>query len=97
MENFVRGIWAFWKETWFSSKPLFFAEACGTVMGMTAATLMALQAPTPDLVSVFTLYLISAILLMYSNYKRHSSWMVVLMTFYAVTTFIGLVRLLSVY
>src|SRR5574343_1403288 len=97
MENFVRGIWAFWKETWFSSKRLFFAEACGTATGMSAATLMALQAPAPNLVLVFSLYLISAILLMYSSYKRHSSWMVVLMTFYAITTAIGLVRLFSVH
>jgi hypothetical protein len=97
MENFVRGIWAFWRETWFSSKRLFFAEAFGTFLGMTAATLMAMQALAPNLLLVFTFYLVSALLLMYSSYKRHSSWMVVLMTFYAITTSIGLVRLLSVY
>lgn len=93
MENFVRGIWAFWKETWRLDKVLFFAEAIGTALGMGAASIMAFQSPAPNLFAVFTMYFISAILLMYSNYKRHSSWMVVLMAFYSITTAIGLIKL----
>jgi hypothetical protein len=93
MENFVRGVWAFWKETWRLDKRLFFAEAIGTFLGMGAATMMGFQSPSPNLLWVFSMYLVSAILLVYSSYKRHSSWMVVLMAFYSITTTIGLLKL----
>lgn len=93
MENFVAGIIAFWRETWRTNKPLFWAEAIGTLCGMAAALTMSLQSPNPNLLVVFIFYIVSAILLMYSNYVRHSSWMVVLMTFYLVTTTYGLFRL----
>lgn len=93
MKNFVTGIIAFWQETWKTNKPLFWAEALGTFFGMAAAFVMAAMSPVPNLFIVFTFYIISAILLMYSNYIRHSSWMVVLMTFYLVTTTFGLYRL----
>jgi len=93
MENFVAGIIAFWQETWRTNKPLFWAEAIGTLCGMTAAFTMSIQSPNPNLLLVFTFYIISAILLMYSNYIRHSGWMVVLMTFYLVVTTYGLIRL----
>lgn len=89
----VRHIGAFWAETWRVSKPLFFAEMFGTLFGMTAATLMAIGSPTPDLLTVFMCYNISAVLLIYSNYMRHSAWMVVLMCFYLVTTVFGTIRL----
>ena len=90
----VRHIVAFWAETWRVSKKLFFAEMFGTLFGMAAAVLMAFQSPNPNLLAVFTCYNISAILLVYSNYKRHSSWMVILMTFYLITNIIGITKLL---
>lgn len=93
MENFVKGIFAFWQETWNANKPLFWAEALGTLFGMAAALVMAVMSPFPNLFIVFTFYIISAILLMYSNYVRHSGWMVVLMTFYLVTTTFGMFKL----
>lgn len=93
MKNFVAGILAFWRETWRTNKPLFWAEAIGTFCGMAAALIMGVMSPSPNLFAVFTFYIISAILLMYSNYVRHSSWMVVLMTFYLVTTIVGMFKL----
>lgn len=84
----------FWMETWKLNKTLFVAEAIGSLLGMGAAAIMALTAPNPNLLWVFTMYVISAILLMYASYKRRSSWMLVLMTFYAVTTSFGLFKLL---
>lgn len=93
MNGFVAGIIALWQETWRTNKPLFWAEALGTLFGMGAALVMAIMSPVPNLFIVFTCYIISAILLMYSNYVRHSSWMVVLMTFYLVTTTFGMIKL----
>jgi hypothetical protein len=93
MKNFVAGILVFWRETWLTNKPLFWAEALGTVFGMAAALIMGVMSPNPNLLIIFTCYIISAILLMYSNYIRHSSWMVVLMTFYLITTTVGMFKL----
>lgn len=93
MKQFVFSIVAFWQETWRQNRLLFWAEAGGTVCGMAAATFMALGAPDPNLWVVFGLYEVSAVLMMYSTYQRHSSWMFVLMLFYFVVTGIGLIRL----
>jgi len=93
MRNYLGTIVAFWRETWLVSKPLFLAEMFGTLFGMTAAALMAIGSPTPNLFVVFMCYNISAVLLIYSNYVRHSAWMVVLMCFYLITTVFGTIRL----
>jgi hypothetical protein len=89
-----RHIIAFWAETWRVSKTLFFAEMFGTLFGMGAALILSMQAPNPNLLAVFLCYNISCVSLIYSNYKRHSSWMVILMTFYLVTNIIGISKLL---
>jgi len=87
-----RQIVAFWIETWQYNKKLFLAEMTGTITGMTAATILAFQAPTPDLVSVFVLYTISAGCFIYSNYIRRSAWMITLMVFYTMTNAVGLTQ-----
>ena len=94
MNRIIDDVLRFWMETWQVNKTLFFAEALGSLLGMGAAAIMAITAPNPNLLWVFTMYVISAIMLMYASYKRRSSWMLVLMTFYAVTTSFGLFRLL---
>lgn len=93
MKAFARDLVGFWIQTWRDSPRLFWAEALGTLLGMTAATVMALGAPEPNLWVVFICYEISAVLMMYSSFRRQSSWMFVLMTFYFVVTGIGLIRL----
>lgn len=92
--NFIRKILRFWYNTWNQSKVLFLTEAVGSLTGMAASSTMAFYAPHPNLLVVFTLYQISAALLMYAAYVRESSWIMTLMGFYFVVTGIGLFNLL---
>lgn len=89
-----RQIVAFWIETWHNNKKLFLAEMLGTITGMAAATILAIQSPNPDLVSVFILYTVSATCFIYSNYIRRSAWMITLMVFYTMTNAVGLTQAL---
>lgn len=84
----------FWKETWTTDKPLFITEMTGTLCGMTAAAIMGFQSPEPNLLFVFSFYLISSVCFIYSNYVRESAWLLILMIFYLITTAIGLIRVL---
>ncbi len=88
----IRKIVAFWKETWQQSKILFIAEMIGTICGMLGAGILSFQSPHPDLFAVFTFYTVSASCFIYSNYIRHSAWLIVLMTFYFAMNLVGLVR-----
>lgn len=90
----LRQVVAFWRETWHNNKKLFLAEMLGTISGMAAATILAIQSPNPDLVTVFILYTISAMCFIYSNYIRRSAWMITLMLFYMVTNVVGLTQAL---
>ncbi len=92
--NFIQNIYKFWVNTWNQSKMLFFAEAVGSLTGMAASASMALYAPEPNLLVVFVLYEISALLLAYAAYRRESSWIMMLMAFYFVMTGVGLFNLL---
>lgn len=89
-----RDVVHFWKETWRQSKALFLAEMIGAIGGMIGAGNLCFMAPDPNLLISFTAYIISSISLMYSCYVRKSSWMLILMIFYTVTTAIGLWRIL---
>lgn len=93
--NLIRDILQFWTSTWRQSKILFFAEAIGALSGMTAATIMAVGAPDPNLFAAFSLYVLSSVLLMYASFKRQSSWMLCLMTFYTIITSIGIYNLFT--
>lgn len=90
----VREIWNFWYKTWWTSKLLFFAEMVGTLAGMSAASIVSLEAPHPNLLLAFILYNVSSLCFIYSNYVRESSWMIVLMIFYLSVTSIGLWNLI---
>jgi len=92
MQNILRTAMQFWKETWDTNKPLFIAEMLGTLNGMGAAAMIGWQSPTPDLVTIFILYNLSAFCFLYSNYIRHSAWMMMLMIFYVITNTIGLIQ-----
>ena len=90
----LRSMWAFWKETWQESKVLFFAEMIGTLTGMAGASMLGFQSPAPDLLTIFTLYTISAACFVYSNYIRHSAWLILLMFFYVTMNAVGLAKVL---
>lgn len=92
MRQIARTAWRFWKETWRNNKPLFFAEMIGTLTGMVAATMMGVQSPNPDLITIFILYNINAVLFIYATYLRQSAWLLILMIFYLITNTIGLGR-----
>jgi len=88
-----REITVFWGETWRESKTLFFAEMIGTISGMIGAGTLTIMAPNPNLLLSFSAYIISSIALLYACHIRKSSWMMLLMMFYTLTTSIGLVKL----
>ncbi len=90
----IKKIVSFWKETWEQSKSLFFAEMTGTICGMAGAAMLGFQSPQPDLLTIFTLYTISAACFVYSNYIRHSAWLVILMFFYVGMNGVGLMRVI---
>jgi len=91
----LKQIGVFWKETWIQSKALFIAEMVGTLTGMAGASMLGFQSPTPDLLTIFTLYTVSAACFVYSNYIRHSAWLIILMFFYVTMNFVGLVKVLG--
>lgn len=92
-KQFAKDIWVFWLETWKTDKKLFFAEAVGTITSMYAAGLMSFQSPEPNLFIVFPFYIVGALCLFYSNYKRKSTWLMILMAYYAIVTSFGLTKL----
>ena len=88
----IRTAFQFWKETWLTNRTLFIAEMVGTLTGMGAAAMIGFQSPTPDLLTIFILYNISAVFFIYSNYIRKSAWMIMLMIFYVGTNTLGLIQ-----
>lgn len=88
----IRTAFQFWKETWLTDRVLFLAEMIGTLTGMAAAGMIGFQSPTPDLLTIFILYNISAVFFIYSNYVRKSAWMIMLMFFYVGTNTLGLIQ-----
>jgi hypothetical protein len=93
MQAFFTEIWVFWGETWRQSKTLFLAEMIGTLGGVVGAGTLTFMAPNPNLFLSFTAYIISSIALLYACHIRKSSWMMLLMIFYTITTTIGLIKL----
>ena len=94
MRSFLKEIVDFWKETWKNNKLIFFLESFGTMLGMVAATLINFSSTNPNMELVLPLYLISSCCLAYTSYYRKNSWMVVLMIFYTIVTFVGIVKLI---
>jgi len=89
----LKDVKQFWIDTWRTDKKLFFSEAFGTLLGMTAAGILNFQSTNPNMLLVLILYLISAVLMAYASYKRKSSFLVILMIFYATTSVYGLINL----
>ena len=83
-----------WVDTWHADRRLFWIEFFGTVLGMLAAIILNFLAANPPMAIVLILYVISAALLTYSSHLRKSPFMFVLMLFYAVTSSMGLFKLI---
>lgn len=92
----IKDVVSYWGETWQENKFLFFLEFSGTFMGMTAAVLLNLLAPTPPILTIFLLQVVSASFLTYTSYKRRTSFMVILMLFYTVIGIVGISNVLFV-
>jgi hypothetical protein len=94
--NLLKDIAAYWKETWEENKLVFFLELFGTAMGMTASALLNFfAASNPPMLTILLLYGVSAAMLAYTSFKRHSSFMVLLMLFYTIVSCVGLFNILA--
>ena len=78
------------KQDWKTSKLMFLLEIVGTLLSMTASTLLAVN--TVNIVVVYIVWQIGTISLVFSSHMRRSYWIFLLMVFYTVVIFIGLYR-----
>lgn len=92
--SFLREILSFWKATWQQSKIVFFVEAASTIMGMVAAVMINFTVRDPDMMTILILYCISGAGLTYTSFVRKTPWMVILMGFYTLISFVGIYKLL---
>lgn len=68
-------------------------EGIGTILGMAACVMLNMTSHNPNMEYILIMYFISAFLLAASSYARRTPWMAVLMSFYALMGFYGLVNL----
>lgn len=94
MMNILKDVINFWIETWNTNKLLFWVEALSTLQGMTACALLNFTAENPNMALILLLYVTSAVGLAWGSYIRKASFVLVLMSFYAVTSSIGLINVL---
>lgn len=91
--NLFKSVIEFWVETWKTNRLLFWVEALSTLQGMIACTLLNFTADDPNMLVILTLYVTSAVGLAWCSYIRRASFVMVLMSFYAITSVFGLVKL----
>ena len=92
--DLVTDILDYWKETWRDDRFLFWVELGGTVLGMAASLVLNIYVTNPIMLVVLSLYVVSAVMLAYGGYKRRSSSIFVLMSFYTIVSVFGLINLL---
>ena len=92
--QFLKRIYSFWAETYKTSKALFFAEAAGAILGMFSASYLALNPIGANMWLVLLPWGISAMFMVYAAYKRESAWMILIMLFYVVMNFTGIIKLI---
>lgn len=85
-----KGIFDNWKHDWKTNKPLFFLELIGTLGCMMAAGSLAFMAPKPDLLIVYSFYLVGSTTLALSSYLRNNGFWVVLNLFFMTVDLIGI-------
>lgn len=82
-----------WIDTWNTNRPLFWLELNGCVAGICAAITINVLVTKPPMLDILSLYFISALCLIISSYIRKSTFMMLLMTFYAILSIIGICNL----
>lgn len=90
LRNTASQITEYWKRTWKESKLFFWFEAVGTVTTVAASFQLAFLTPTPPLLNIFILYLISSVLLQITMYMRGMTWMFIMMTWYTAMNIVGI-------
>ena len=93
--SMFQGILDNWKKDWKENKLIFWLEMIGTLGCMAAAGLLALTAPKPDLVLVYSAYMIGSSTLATASYLRNNGFWVVLNLFFFTVDVIGLYNTLS--
>ena len=89
------GILDNWKRDFKENKLIFWLELIGTLGCMVAAGLLALTAPKPNLVLVYSAYMVGSSTLATSSYLRNNGFWVVLNMFFFTVDVIGLYNTLS--
>lgn len=92
--NFFAEVWDFWVETWKTDRVLFWCEAIGALLGAWSATHLGIYANDPNMWLVLVPWGVSAMLMVYASYKRRSAWIMLIMSYYAVNNFIGVINLI---
>ena len=88
--DLVRSAIDFWITSYKKERKLFWVDAIGTITSILASLEFATGAPSPNLLFVFSFYLIGSACLQYTTYKRNIAWMFLLMSWYSVMNVIGI-------
>ena len=91
--NPFKELWIQWKVDWLERRVVFLVELMGTILNMTASTLMGLYSANPPLLLIMTLWIIGSIALVYTNYQRRIAWPLILMSFYTFMNIVGFINL----
>jgi len=92
--DIIKEIVDFWINSYRQSKKLFWVDTVGTVTSVLASLAMAVGSPMPNMLFVFSFYLVGSLCLQYTTFKRGASWLFTLMTWYTLMNLIGLYNLI---
>lgn len=90
-----KGLLDNWKHDWKNDQRLFWLETIGTLGCVIAAVILALTAPAPKLLYVYSAYMVGSCSLMTAAYIRNNGWWVCLNAFFLLFDTIGLYKVLS--
>jgi hypothetical protein len=94
-KEMFNGIVDNWKKDLRENPLMFWLEMVGTLSCMVAAGMLALTAPHPNLLMVYTAYMIGSSTLAVSSYMRNNGFWVILNLFFFTVDIIGLTNTLS--
>lgn len=94
-KSFFTGILDNWKKDFRDNKLIFWLEMIGTIACMIAAAMLALTAPKPDLIMVYSAYLVGSTTLATSSYLRNNGFWVILNLFFMTVDIVGLTNTLT--
>lgn len=89
-KEFYSGIIENWRKDLRENKVIFWVEMFGTLSCMMASGSLALTAPNPNLLWVYTFYLLGSSSLMVSSYMRSNGFWVLLNLFFWCVDVVGL-------